>query len=125
MLSNTKFLTTKDKNLDDIVLELYLASCVYIQNKIIGKAELGRFIKTSFIVRDIILTNLSDNPTSFDTTTKALIRNKNQLLREQHFRPTFDKWFGPDIQKYDDFAFEIAFDILKKIKTRFVDGYFG
>jgi hypothetical protein len=120
-----KSLTTKSNDLDDIVLELYQASCIYVQNRIVGQAERGRFIKTSFIVRDIILTNLSDNPTSFDTTNKALIRNKNQLLREQHFRSTFDKWFGPDIQKYDDFAFEIAFDILKKIKTRFVDGYFG
>jgi hypothetical protein len=126
MLSNTKSLTTKSNDLDDIVLELYQASCIYIQNRIVGQAELGRFIKTSSSVRDILLNNLNDSTSfSFDATNKALLRNKNQLLREQHFRSTIDKWFGVDIQKYDDYAFDIAFDILKKIKTRFIDGYVG
>jgi hypothetical protein len=127
MLSNTKSLTTKSNDLDDIVLELYQASCIYIQNRIVGKAELDRFIKTSSSVRDILLNGLSNNPTlsAFDATNKALIRNKNQLLGEQHFRSIVDRWFGVDIQKYDDYAFDIAFEILQKIKIRFIDGYVG
>jgi hypothetical protein len=118
-------LITKDKDLDDIVLELYQASCVYVQNRITGKAELNRFIETSSIVRDIILTHLSDAPTSaaFQATNKALIKNKIRIRREQHFRPIIDKWFGPNVQKYDDYAFDIALEILQKIKTRFIDGF--
>mgnify|MGYP003343272214 FL=1 len=127
MLNNTKYSIAETIELDNIIIELYQASCDYVQSRIVGIGEQGRFVKTSLLVKSILLTNLSNNNSieAFDAAHKALKRSKNQLLREQYFRPTLDKLFGIDIEKYDDFAFDIAFEILQKIKTRFIDGYVG
>jgi hypothetical protein len=87
----------------------------------------SRFKESKTIVRDILLTKLlnEDLPISIQTTTKCLQRTRDQIRRAYDFRSFLEKTFWFDPSKYDDYAFDIAFEILQKIKTRFIDGYVG
>lgn len=127
MLNNTKSSTVKNKDLETIIINLYDASCSYVQHRIPDKAGMNRFIETSRSVKDILSTRLLNDEisSSLDLTNKALRRAKDQMIRSYHFRSFVERtiWFDP--QKYDDYAFDIAFEIIQKIKTRFIDGYVG
>lgn len=112
-------------NIDDIIHNLYEESCNYVLKHIHSNAGQERFIETKRIVLDILKTKFSySDDKSFLTTNRALSRAKNDIARMYDFRSLFETiLFNPE--KYDNLAFDIAFDILHKIKIRFYDGYVG
>lgn len=129
MLNHTKSLILNEiyssPNLDEIVIQLYTESCVYIYSRIHSETAKARFLDTSNIVLSSIKTHFSySNYASFGTTHKALVRLKNNITNQYTFRNILEViLFNPE--KYDDMAFDIAFDILNKIRIRFFDGYVG
>lgn len=112
-------------NIDDIVHNLYEESCNYTLKHIHSNAGQDRFIETKRTVSDILKTKFSySDEKTFLNTNRALVRAKNDVTRLYEFRSLYDViLFNPE--KYDNLAFDIAFDILNKIKTRFYDGYVG
>lgn len=112
-------------NIDDIVHNLFEESCIYVSKRIHSNAGRERFNETKRVVADILKTKFTySDDKSFLMTNRALFRAKNDIVRLYTFRSLYDViMFNPE--QYDNLAFDIAFDILNKIKTRFYDGYVG
>ena len=61
MLNNMKYSIAETTEIDNIIIELYQASCNYVQSRIVGIGEQGRFVKTSLMIKSILLNTLSNN----------------------------------------------------------------
>jgi hypothetical protein len=121
MLNHMKSLT-----IEEMIFNLYEESCKYVANRIVSSAGKDRFYTTTLVVKNILKNKLDPSllPESFVSTTRNLNKTKDQITRAYHFKSTLELMlFNP--KQYDEMAFDIAFDLLNKIKTRFYDGYVG
>ena len=129
MLNHMKSLIINEvysnNNLNELIDVLYKQSCMYVSSKIHSVSGRERFQQTSIAIRDIIKSNFYyDNYNSFHQTKKEILREKIRITNQYELRDFLEKiLFEPRV--YDDMAFDIATELLDKIKTRFYDGYVG